>query len=236
MKKIAIVGWNQGTNGFGIGKSYADFILHFGAMPLIIGPSVDKEYHDSVIKEADMLLLPGGPDLSPSEYGEAPNLYTGQPDIFKESFFRNNLKHYIGKVPTFGICLGFQMLNVFFGGKLEQHLYTGALHQSANRWTKAHEVLDIDTNKVFDVNSHHHQAVSPRILAKSLKPQVVSMRSDKAILHKSMNENNTLIEAFRHKELPVAGVQWHPEEYYDDHSVGMVSELLELKNKEVVWK
>lgn len=78
--------------------------------------------------DADALLLPGGGDIDPAYYGEAIN---GSQQIDREldqlqfsaldAFVRN------GK-PVLGICRGHQVINVYFGGTLIQHLPTADSH------------------------------------------------------------------------------------------------------------
>lgn len=81
--------------------------------------------------------------------------------------------------------------------------------QSSSRWATAHDVYSgIDTpytvkkhTKEFKVNSHHHQAVCIDNLSNDLIPLLYSDDS---------TADGLLVEAFCHKTLPVAAVQWHP--------------------------
>ena len=121
---IGIPGWKLGDNSFGATVHYLDYISRFGN-PKILFPQDDNE-------ELDLLLLPGGPDVSPSSYGRNPGFYTGNPDVFRQHFFDNNLKKYIDKgTPVFGICLGMQMLNVFFNGTLTQDMKYHAIYTTS---------------------------------------------------------------------------------------------------------
>lgn len=233
MKKIAIVGWSTGPQSFGIGKFYADLIAEEGGTPIIIMPNMDEDYHKKLAEEVDLLILPGGADLSPSLYGEAPNLFTGNNDVFKEHFFKENLKHYVhAKTPIFGICLGFQMINVLFGGKLVQHLKYSDIHASDKRGGEAHKVRTI-TGEIVPVNSHHHQAVTLDTISKELIPLAFSHLYDKTLtaIEQKNNPELLLVEAFKHKTLPIAGVQWHPEEWFDTYSRGMIRRLLSVRER-----
>ena len=66
---------------------------------------------------------PGGPDVSPSRYGEEPlnsSVKTDPSrDLYEEKLLRAFLKE---EKPIFGICRGCQFLNVAFGGSLHQDL------------------------------------------------------------------------------------------------------------------
>jgi putative glutamine amidotransferase len=211
-KVIGIPGWSTGDNSFGCTKTYLTWIRSFGAVPRIIMPQDD-------VVECDMLLLPGGPDINPANYGKAPEYYTSSADAFKEYFYREQLKKYVENgTPIFGICLGFQMLNIFFGGSMEQHLMWHP--QSPDRREEGHKVSL--PNGVLSVNSHHHQGV--------LESQVSPEFDVLAVEHFKKGEggDNKVVESIRHKNLPIAGVQWHPEEWYDDFSTILVKQLLKI--------
>ena len=216
-KVIGIPGSSMGDNSFGANKTYLEFISNFGN-PRIILPWEEKV-------DVDMILLPGGLDVNPANYGEVPGFYTSNTDVYKDFFMNNRLKAYIdSKTPIFGICLGLQQLAVYFGSKLTQNLMYHP--QSSSRWATAHEVYSgIDTpytvkkhTKEFKVNSHHHQAVCLLNLGKDLEPLLFS--------EDSTEDGGLLIEAFRHKTLPIAAIQYHSEELYDNYSSNLIKNLL----------
>jgi carbamoyl-phosphate synthase small subunit len=97
----------------------------------------------------------------------------------------------IDKVPTFGICLGHQILALALGGDTYKMKYG---HRGGN-----HGVYDIDIDKAFISSQNHGYAVDPE----SLK--------DKDIIVTHINLNDNTIEGIKHKELPVFSVQFHPE-------------------------
>lgn len=219
-KKIGIIGASLGENSFGVGKSYLSMIAHFGD-PVIIMPN------DELIN-VDLLVLPGGADINPLVYGETPGFHTSNSDVHKQHFYDKKLKMYVdNKTPIFGICLGMQMINTFFGGKLVQHI--GSHPQSSSRGEKAHKVMPCDSagrvikGEKFEVNSHHHQAVTLDTLSEELIPLYLAgdTEKDRAI---------GIIEALRHKSLPIVGVQWHYEEWFDQFATEIIYGLLESKD------
>lgn len=151
----------------------------------------------------DGLILCGGNDMDPAYYGEEINGAV-HIDYARDAFEMRIAKHFIeaGK-PVMGICRGFQLLNVYFGGSLHQHISNVVEHRVEGKVEKVHEVLSTDGSiarrlygERFVVNSIHHQAV--KRLGEGLK---ITMTST----------DGGIIEGFEHEHLPLFGVQWHPE-------------------------
>ena len=215
MQEIGIVGWqNDAKTHFGASNTYLEFISEFGT-PKILMPG-------EKFKPVDLLILPGGLDINPASYGKAPRFSTTNTDVYKQYFYDNCLKDYIdAKVPILGICLGAQQLAVYFNSKLEQDLKFHA--QSKDRWETAHEIFPINGGKVFTtepikVNSHHHQGLLMSKLGAALIPLFVSKNEE--------NEADAIVEVFKHRDLPIYGVQYHPEELYDEVSIQIIKSLL----------
>ena len=149
----------------------------------------------------DGLILCGGNDLNPAYYGEDIN---GSVDIDhrRDETEWALLKEFVktGK-PIMGICRGFQLLNVFFGGTLYQHIENAQIHRGDLVHYPVHtvtaqkgSVLSELYGEEFFVNSCHHQGIKK--LGDDLQ---------------AMAYSQDLVEAFYHKDMPVFGVQWHPE-------------------------
>jgi len=94
------------------------------------------------------------------------------------------------KLPVFGICLGHQILGLALGGKTYKLKFG---HHGAN-----HPVMDLGTRKVEITSQNHGFAVD-----------VDSMQGRAVLSHVSLNDKT--VEGMRHGELPVFGVQYHPE-------------------------
>lgn len=92
------------------------------------------------------------------------------------------------RIPIFGICLGHQLLGLSLGAKSRKMKYG---HRGANQ-----PVLHIPTGKI-EITSHNHGFA------------LHGFPDELEITH--INTNDECIEGFRHKELPVFGVQYHPE-------------------------
>ena len=153
------------------------------------------KYLCDVDLSCDGLILNGGSDIDPAYYGEdvdgAENML---PERDQWEF--EVVKMYIeaGK-PVFGICRGFQLVNIYFGGSLHQHIenHSNAIHSVS---AVDGSILQKLYGESFPVNSLHHQAV--KLLGEGLKVVATS-------------KEDGFAEAIVHESLPVMGVQWHPE-------------------------
>ena len=222
-KIIGIVGFKNSDGMFGVTGNYMNFASKYGNVR-VLTPTDD-------FVELDLLILPGGLDLNPASYGEIPGYNTSNPDVFKQHFFDHKLELYKGNTPIFGICLGFQMLNVAMGGKLIQD---NKFHpQSTSRWATAHKVTcplfkdgkDKSKMATLEVNSHHHQSVTPEVIGQNL---------DVWAFYQEGRER--IVEAFFSEEQMLGGVQWHPEELYDWLSDIMVNELMNIGSDKKIKK
>jgi len=94
--------------------------------------------------------------------------------------------------PIIGICRGAQKLNQYFGGsanKIQGHVGT------------LHEIWDHRERLSASVNSFHNYGICKHTLSAELLPICYS--------------NDGSIEAFRHIDMPILGVMWHPERMND---------------------
>jgi len=225
MKRIGIVAWKVGENSFGVTIPYLEYLQRFGSPEFILP-------WQPIDETLDLVVLSGGPDVDPLRYGEFPGLYTSRSDPHKEYFDKVLLPLYIDAgVPIFGICRGMQSLAIHFGGRLHQNMYHETSHPD-KRFEKVHNlqineriamklgiISKTKNSKKYEVNSLHHQILDVKTIPDSLK--VIAT-------YPACPWGG--IEAIAHRELPIAGVQYHPEELcIDSFSDNIIQYLLHNK-------
>jgi gamma-glutamyl-gamma-aminobutyrate hydrolase PuuD len=156
------------------------------------------------------LVLTGGVDVAPALYGEAPHEKVRRTDPARDAFELALLKEALAAdLPVLAICRGHQLLNVALGGSLLQHIESGdhrADYRSEGFPSRRHKVRLTEGRRLsawleantIEVNSRHHQAVTPSGLATALEALAVS--------------EDGLVEAVASRgHAWLVGVQWHPE-------------------------
>ena len=122
-------------------------------------------------------------------------LSNGPGDPAAIDYARKNIRELTDSgIPTFGICLGHQLLGLAFGGQTIKLPYG---HRGGN-----HPVRDLKTGQVLITSQNHGFAVQG-------DENGVPGAPDLEVTH--LNLNDRTVEGIRHKALPVFAVQYHPE-------------------------
>jgi putative glutamine amidotransferase len=199
------------------GLRYLEALERAGALGMVIGPRSPVEHAAAraLVDQAHGLLLLGGPDVDPDLYGceAGPHTYGVHAD--EDRFEMALLRAAAGaEIPVLAVCRGAQVMNVAFGGTLEQHLpdLPGTLGHAPAAFPALAAgaigpVLAVQLEPgsrvaaaVGGVVAHgahsHHQAVDK--LGDGLV--VVGTAAD------------GVVEAIEAEDGWIVGVQWHPED------------------------
>jgi putative glutamine amidotransferase len=214
---VADVAWsNWERRAAVLPASYFELVAAAGGRPLLVPPTSTapdgpEAGADQVVDVLDGLVLTGGGDVDPAAYGEDPDPEVGGVNPVRDASERALLAAALqADLPVLAICRGCQVLNVYLGGTLHQHLPDVIGNLDHRKVAMQFEDVDVVTEPgtrtaaVFGptttVRCSHHQAI--RDLGRDL---VVTARAGDGV-----------IEAV---ELPsahfVLAVQWHPEEAMD---------------------
>jgi carbamoyl-phosphate synthase small subunit len=118
-------------------------------------------------------------------------LSNGPGDPAALNYIHRTVNALIPELPTFGICLGHQMLTHAMGGTTFKLKFG---HRGGNQ-----PVKNIETGRVSITAQNHGFATDPSSLAGG------------GGMVTEINLNDNTVEGLRHKELPIFSVQYHPE-------------------------
>ncbi len=189
-----------------LARGYLDGIVAAGGFPVLLPPV--GEVTAAVLSRVDGLMVAGGADIDPVQYGAGRSPATGPPRPDRDRSEHVLIEAALANgVPLLAVCRGMQLLNVVLGGTLHQHLpdvvgntdhnpAPGVFGRVAVKVLPNTRLSAIVGSEV-DVHCHHHQAVDT--LGIGVAPTAWA--------------GDGTIEAV---ELAgpefVVGVQWHPEE------------------------
>jgi putative glutamine amidotransferase len=205
---------------------YAEAVQRAGARPVLLPPDPeDAEDPGGVLDLLDALVVTGGAgDLDPALYGDERHPETGsvqeERDAYELALVRGALER---EMPILGICRGMQVLNIAYGGTIEQHL-PDVLGHEEHRHTPGtfadHEVRLVPDSLAAraagaertPAKSHHHQGIKE--VGEGLRVTGWAVEDD-------------AVEALEDPSCPfVLGVLWHPEEDENSQLIkALVSEV-----------
>jgi putative glutamine amidotransferase len=200
----------------GMRPSYVRAIIAAGGAPLLIPLSNDLEAVRALYDLCQGILLPGGEDVDPAEYGEEPHPQLGEVDKQRD-LVELTLARWCraDRKPLFGICRGIQVINVAFGGSLYQDIpsqYTTELDHRYNTHLRKYDILGHTINVQVDSWLGEHLGV-PEVLSNTMHHQAIKDLAPGLRVVASAEDG--IIEAVE-GDGPgfVAAVQCHPEHLF----------------------
>ena len=168
-----------------ISHDWTKFLSISNVFPILIPNTLKDTKHFLKTMNLDGIILSGGDNMGDDL----------ERDNTEKEIIELAIKE---KIPLLGICRGMQVLNDFFGGSL-------SISNDSNHVAKRHKIELLGTvsqelfnSKKIEVNSFHNNLIKKDTIANDLQVFAVS-------------ENDSTIEGFYHKNLPIIGVMWHPE-------------------------
>ena len=202
------------TGQITVNQDYLDSVARSGALPMLLPLTDHEAAWEEMLRRIDGLLLIGGGDVEPAEYGEEKLPFCGETTPLRDKMELYLCRRALEKdLPILAICRGHQILNCALGGTLYQDIaaqYGDALKHPCYQQKKdqVHAVTaekdsllyKITGMETMRVNSRHHQGIKD--LGRGLR---VNARAE-----------DGLIEGVEYPGKKfVLGVQWHPESLSD---------------------
>ncbi|NIP99101.1 MAG: anthranilate/aminodeoxychorismate synthase component II [Nitrospinaceae bacterium] len=136
----------------------------------------------------------------------------------KAGISKEVIRHFAGKVPLLGVCLGHQSVVEAFGGEIIKarklmHGKTSMIHHDG-------KTVFRDLPNPFEATRYHSLVVNRAHLPACF--EISAESDDKEIM------------GVRHKELPIEGVQFHPESILTVHGKDLLKNFLNLSLETVI--
>ncbi len=124
------------------------------------------------------------------------------------------IRHFAGKVPLLGVCLGHQAIGAAFGGKVVRA--KNLMHGKTSQVEHDGKTIFRDLSSPMTATRYHSLIVEEKDLPAEL--EVSAWTSDK--------DGTRVIMGLRHKKFAVEGVQFHPESVLTNEGKRLVANFL----------
>jgi anthranilate synthase/aminodeoxychorismate synthase-like glutamine amidotransferase len=126
------------------------------------------------------------------------------------------VRHFAGKVPVLGVCLGHQAIGAAFGGRVVRA--PSLMHGKTSQVQHDGRTIFRDLPSPMTATRYHSLIVSKEELPKDLEVSATATDRD----------GSEVIMGLRHRKYPVEGVQFHPESVLTEAGKKLVANFLEI--------
>lgn len=127
------------------------------------------------------------------------------------------IERFAGKLPILGVCLGHQSIGQVFGGNVVRAAQV--MHGKTSPMYHSNTGVFTDLPNPFQATRYHSLVIEKDSLPDCLEITAWTQNSDGSI-HEIMG--------VKHKDLPIEGVQFHPESILTDHGHQLLNNFLTL--------
>ena len=166
-----------------------------------LGAKLEVRRNDEVTVEEIEALRPQALVLSPGP---------GRPE--NAGILLETIRHFGGKVPILGVCLGHQAIGEVFGGKVVSA--PSLVHGKATEVIHDSRTIFRGLPQPFAAGLYHSLVVAPDSIPDTL--EVSATTADGVVM------------GLRHKKLPIEGVQFHPESILTSAGPHLLKNFLEM--------
>ena len=125
------------------------------------------------------------------------------------------IEHFAGKLPILGVCLGHQSIGQVFGGDVVRA--DAVMHGKTSPIYHRDEGVFKGLANPFEATRYHSLVVDRHTLPDCLEITAWTQNQDGSI---------DKIMGMRHRELPIEGVQFHPESILTEHGHDLLKNFL----------
>ena len=125
-----------------------------------------------------------------------------------------------GEIPILGVCLGHQAIGQAFGGEVVRA--REVMHGKVSHMHHTDKGVFAGLGNPFEATRYHSLIVARESLPDCLEETAWTEREG------DCDDNRDEIMGFKHKELPVEGVQFHPESILTRHGHELLKNFLEM--------
>ena len=165
------------------------------------------------VRRNDQITLSEIEDLSPERILISPGPCTPQ----EAGISIELIRHFAGKLPLLGVCLGHQAIGAAFGGSV----------------VRARTVMHGKTSQVQHDGATIFRGVQSPMLATRYHSLIVAEKDLPQQLevsaHTVERDGTNVIMGLRHRKYPVEGVQFHPESVLTEEGKKLIRNFLELR-------
>ncbi len=177
-----------------------NLVQYFGAL----GQQVEVRRNDAITLEQIAALHPSHLVISPGPC--SPN---------EAGISLAAIRHFAGKLPLLGVCLGHQAIAQAFGASVVRA--PKVMHGKTSLIEHDGQGLFHDLPQPLRVTRYHSLLVDEASLPECLQVTARTIAS---------NEESALIMGLRHRTLPVAGVQFHPESILSEQGMALLKNFV----------
>ena len=165
-----------------------------------------------VVRRNDQITVDELDDMRPERILVSPGPCTPQ----EAGISIDLIKHFTGKVPVLGVCLGHQALGAAFGGDVVRA--KTLMHGKVSKVEHDGRTLFKNVVSPMQATRYHSLIVAEKTLPKELEISAWTTESD----------GTRVIMGLRHRNAPVEGVQFHPESVLTTEGRTMLKNFLSL--------
>jgi len=127
------------------------------------------------------------------------------------------VRHFAGKVPMLGVCLGHQAIGAAFGGEIVRA--PKLMHGKTSQVMHDNRTIFQGLPLPLTATRYHSLIVEPESLPQELEISAYVTEAD----------GSRVIMGLRHRQFPVEGVQFHPESVLTTEGKKLVANFLAIK-------